>query len=1082
MFAARVAALALASVVGSASLADRLDPEALGPRDGLPVESIEALAVDSSGMLWIGAREGLFRYDGYDFARYQHDVEDPHSLRDSWVKSIFEDSAGTLWIGTNAGGLHRFDRARGHFTASSHRPGDSSSLSNNSVYAIAEAHPGSLWVGTQLGLNLLDVATGRCEKVPLLPPDDPRRGQEFVLALARESDDAVWAAVLGGGVVRYDRSTRSVTALPVDPDDPSALATADAFALAFDGERRLWIGLRSGGSRLSADGARLERLAFLGSDGQPRPPSIVTRVLADPAGGVWIASFSGVYRFEDGTTSVSTIATPVAPPELSTWKVATTLATDRDGSLWIGSSGFGLIRVRKRPAAIRTLSLRGGQLSLMAVPAISALHEDSGGTLWIGSFGGGLDRLDPGTTELLPFPFSPADERLAGAVIRITRARDGRLWIGTTRGVLVIDEAKSRVTSYEPDPTDPRALAPGNHHALLADRAGRVWIGSGTGGLQRLLEDETGFETIPIQDSSGTKLENVFVTVLHEDRGGRLWMGTRSSGLFLVDRDDSVARGLPVDAADPEAVSHPFISAILESACNGTIWIGTSGGGLLRMLEAGPGAQAKFERITAKQGLLDDSVTALVEESDGTLWIGSRRGLTRHAPDTELFLSYGSADGLTSSEINLGASARSLRGALFGTQRGLLVVEEGTPFITPGPSPIAFSEILRRGTPAPPEGSRWPPEEIRLAQRDVLTVRFAVLDFDPHRRHRYSYRGLESSSEWTDLGATRELTFANLPAGLHRLEIRGRSARGDWSDPPLSLTLRVVPPVYRTVWFRGLVLAAVFGAGLAWRQQRTHVLERRNQELTALQRAREDALMAAQAKELALQGAVARLRETSRRLEVAQEDERRRIARELHDELGQLLTAAKINVQLLERLPLDEAAGLQVADTTAIIDRMIGLVRTLAFALRPPLIDELGLHAAVQALVESQSRRADLKIRLESGEGTDDLPAEVETAAYRIVQEALTNVARHANAKNVVVSLERKNAILHVVVEDDGVGFDAGLITDPFAVLPSTGLSGMSERAQNLGGSWRIDSKPGRGTRVEAELPYSRDPRREAIS
>ncbi len=1075
----RVAALALASVVGSASLADRLDPEVLGPRDGLPVESIEALTVDSSGMLWIGAREGLFRYDGYDFARYQHDVEDPGSLRDSWVKSIFEDASGTLWIGTNSGGLHRFDRARGHFVAFGHDPGNPASLSSNSVYAIAAAHPGSLWVGTQLGLNLLDVATGHIERVPLLPQDHPRRGQEFVLSLARESDDVVWAAVLGGGVLRYARSTGSVTELPVDPDDSHALATADAFALAFDAERRLWIGLRDGGARLSADGKILERLIFLGSDGQPRPPSIVTRVLADPAGGVWVASFSGVYRFDDGTTSVSTIATPAAPPELSTWKVATALGTDRDGTLWIGSAGHGLLRVRERPAAIRTLSLRGGGLALMSVPEISALHEDPDGTLWVGSFGGGLDRLDPGATELVRFRFSHSAQRVATGVLRITRAPDGRLWIGSSRGVLVIDQSEDSVTAYEPNPADPTALAPGYHHALLVDRGGRVWIGSGVSGLQRLSEDETAFETIPIEDSSGTALENVFVTALHEDRAGRLWMGTRSSGLFLVDRERDIALGLTVDAANPEAVPHPFITDILESTCNGAIWIGTSGGGLLRTLEVGPGTKAKFERITARDGLLDDSITALVEELDGTLWIGSRRGLTRHAPDTGLFLSYGSADGLASAEVNMGARTRSRRGALFGTRRGLVVVEDGAPLLYPEPSPIAFSEILRRGASANETASTWPPREIRLAQSDILTLRFAVLDFDLHRRHRYAYRGLEGATEWTDLGATRELTFANLPAGQHRLEIRGRSARGEWSDPPLSLTLRVVPPFYRTIWFRGLVLAAVFGAGLAWHRRRTRVLERRNKELTALQRAREDALMAAQAKELALQGAVARLRETSRRLEVAQEDERRRIARELHDEMGQLLTAAKINVQLLEKVPLDESAGLRVTDTTAIIDRMIGLVRTLSFALRPPLIDEIGLKGAVQALIDSQSWRTNLSIRLETSDDVDELPAEVETAAYRIVQEALTNVARHAHAKKAVIRLKRSGDSLVVTVEDDGVGFDATAITDAPALLPSTGLPGMNERAQNLGGSWRIDSKPGRGTRVQADLPCSRDSKKE---
>jgi signal transduction histidine kinase len=209
-----------------------------------------------------------------------------------------------------------------------------------------------------------------------------------------------------------------------------------------------------------------------------------------------------------------------------------------------------------------------------------------------------------------------------------------------------------------------------------------------------------------------------------------------------------------------------------------------------------------------------------------------------------------------------------------------------------------------------------------------------------------------------------------------------------------------------------------------------------------------------------LERAYGRLMQLTRRLEAAKEEERRRIARELHDELGQLLTATKLNVQLAVG---DRARARELLE---LLDRAISSTRELSRRMRPPLLDEVGLVAALQAFLEEQGRYTGLRIELAAPAVGPRLAPEVEIAAFRIVQEALTNVARHAAASRVEVSVARGAEALSIVVRDDGRGFDPAAAEEDHL-----GLVGMRERARALGGTLELRSSPGAGTEVRVMLP-----------
>jgi signal transduction histidine kinase len=218
-----------------------------------------------------------------------------------------------------------------------------------------------------------------------------------------------------------------------------------------------------------------------------------------------------------------------------------------------------------------------------------------------------------------------------------------------------------------------------------------------------------------------------------------------------------------------------------------------------------------------------------------------------------------------------------------------------------------------------------------------------------------------------------------------------------------------------------------------------------------------------------------KLRELTQHLQEVREAERARIAREIHDELGQSLTVARIDLTRLAAKLDEPREQLQqyVSDIIAILDRATDTARTISEDLRPGMLDLLGLGAAIEHHVtrfgETTGIRCSLKLDNSDELNVDD---RVATAAFRIVQESLTNVARHAKASQIDIQVANLGESLLVVVQDNGQGMSDNDTVAAASKKRSYGLLGMSERAQSLGGSVIIESAPGKGTRIEASLPY----------
>jgi signal transduction histidine kinase len=209
-------------------------------------------------------------------------------------------------------------------------------------------------------------------------------------------------------------------------------------------------------------------------------------------------------------------------------------------------------------------------------------------------------------------------------------------------------------------------------------------------------------------------------------------------------------------------------------------------------------------------------------------------------------------------------------------------------------------------------------------------------------------------------------------------------------------------------------------------------------------------------------------RDAVRRVVQAQELERQGLARELHDETGQALTSILLGLKPLEDALADHPARAALTELRELVVSALQDVRRLAVELRPAVLDDFGLGPALERLTDSFAEQRDIRVDFHSALGMTRLPNEVETTLYRVVQESLTNIVKHANARNVSVSVARRESTVAAVIEDDGAGFDPRAVPEG-----GVGLLGMRERLALVDGRLEIESRPGAGTTIVAEVPLS---------
>jgi ligand-binding sensor domain-containing protein/signal transduction histidine kinase len=944
--------------------------------NGLPQNSIRDIVQTRDGYLWLATEGGLVRFDGARFVVFDRSVPGFGGQR---IGALHEDRHGALWAATYDGMLIRYHAGR--FTTYDRKDGlPLAGTPAASVARIEEDEAGSLWV-TWFGAVTRLAGTDITNFVPAdfgMPgPVHPT----LYLENWWRQDSAALQVFARGRVQNY--------ALPGDVGD---IVVKGVYT---DARGNLWI-RTAGSGLLSASNGRIERFTI--QDGLPGN-AVDGLFQGDGRGNIWF--------FERGPGTVYRIGE--GKREWVGLVGGRSFYVDREGSTWIGTVAHGLHRLRHDLFTVYTK--REG----LSFDWTYMILQDRAGAIWIGT-DGGLHKYADGRFTA----YGAGDGLPSPRITFMYEDRNGRLWVGTGEGLTYRDG--NHFIRYTAD----AAIGP-DVSAMHEDRQGTFWIGTTTGLVRKDGDRFTRFTT-----ANGLTHERV--TALFEDRSGALWIGAYQGVTRLRD-------GVFTSFGEPQGFVGNEVRAFHEDA-DGQLWIGTYDGGLYRI------AHDRLTRYTRNEGLHDNGVFQILEDDKGYFWMGSNRGLSRvsrlelnelaegrrRAVTPAVF---GVRDGLRSIEFNGGRQPSGLKTAdgrlWFPTMAGIAVIDPSAVRDLPTPRPI-IEEIRVAGEVLAPRERLTVP-----ADAAVFEIVYTAPTFVKPEQVRFRYRLAGLSDEWIDAGDRRSVSFYRVPPGEYTFVLSASNHAGEWSAAGAELSVIVLPPFWRTWWFRLLGVGALGSALLGVHVERVRRLRREQAQRSVYLQELID----------------------------AQEQERARISKEMHDSLGYDVSMVKQRArESLARPVLDADVRSEFREVLTLADRIEGEMKTIAYALRPYHLDKVGLTRSIQELVSEIGRASRVELRAELAPIDDLFTPEAEIHIYRMIQESLNNVVKHSGAHRAGVTISRVGVAVEIRIEDDG----EGLSNHREGAPDGLGLIGIRERARLLGGDVRIESHPRRGTSIVVRL------------
>jgi ligand-binding sensor domain-containing protein/signal transduction histidine kinase len=959
--------------------------------NGLPQNSVTAIFQGRNGYIYAGTYNGMVRFDGVRFVTF--DSANYPELKNNRITSLYQDTNGVIWIGHESGDVSWMEHGVFHTL----EPGQD--WPGAEIVSFGSDDQGDLWALDHGGILI------RVRDRKLVRPL-PSTAQPGTPRLVRESSGRLWMTYRG--VAAYVRDAQ-LQSFHFGASDPAAyfesVCSSQDGGLWVAGERRL---RKWNGSTWTKD---------LGPF--PWAQAFITVMLETHSGELLVGTLdAGMYIFRpDG--NVSHLSRTNGLPH--DW--VRSMTEDREGNIWVGTSGAGLCVLRQRKVAMfNPPDDWEGRLVLSVAPG-------SGGEVWAGTEGAGLYRFANGE-----WSHFDASNGLANPFVwSVFEDSSSNVWAGTWQGGLF----KKTANGFEPAPGTEGFPFPIT--AMMQDDGQGLLVGT-SAGLIRLRDANeewlTKCERPPMPD----------VRAIAREPDGTLWFGMNSGGGLGCLRGGNVKTFNRKDGLASEFV----LSLYLEN--DNTLWVGTLDNGLCRL------KNGKFATINSKNGLPNNVICSIIDDGFGNFWIGSQNGIF-HVTRTELnecadgktsevhCLVYGTRQGLATLACTGGfqpAVCRTPDGRMwFPTGKGLAVINPKELHRNMVKPPVWIEDANIEAKPAqivrnPDHGDSL----TVLPGQQRLQFHFTALSFTSPDRVQFKYKleGLEK--DWLEADAHREANYSYLQPGSYVFRVIACNNDGLWNEEGASLALIIQPHVWQTVWFRILAYSGavllVGGVVLLVTRHRLQLKLERVERQRVLER------------------------------------ERTRIAKDIHDDLGASLTQITMLSQTAAKeLEHPEKAAQHLNQIFGAARASTHALDEIVWAVNPKhdSLDSMATYLVkfAQQFLGPSGVRCRLEMPLEFPSWL--LTAEVRHNLFLAYKEALNNVVKHAAAAEVRISLELHASSFSLCVADDGRGFDLQSripekLQDAERLGGGNGLTNMRRRLEEIGGSFEIETSPAKGTKV----------------
>jgi signal transduction histidine kinase/ligand-binding sensor domain-containing protein len=765
----------------------------------------------------------------------------------------------------------------------------------------------------------------------------------------------------------------------------------------------------------------------------------VTTLLSASDGNLWIGTVNGLGEYDGKSTQLFTVREGLPGSRI------VGLFEDREHAIWVAtsrgparildghisaltsredlSSNLVLSFYEDREGSLWMGTESGGVAILrdrkfttyttqdgLSDDLVRSVFQDRSGTIMAGTNGGGVDELNAG--HFTPLPSGSGIS--SNVALALADDANGNLWIGTPDG---LNRVKGNHATLF---TSADGLADDFVRSLYTDRSGTVWIGTRRG-LSRYKDGK--FTSYAATDGLGSDL----VGAILQDRDGSLWIGTLGGLTHYVN-------GTFRNFTRRQGLSSNIITALYQDP-DGDLWIGTNGGGLNVWRDG------RFTSLSSAATHLPQNIYGILDDGSGNLWLGSGNGVFRASKTKLLEVAagransffpdvYGTADGMRISECSSGghpAAWKAKDGSLwFATLRGVTTVNPAHMPVNHVPPQVAIERVSVDDSALPVQNDvRIGPGHTRFA------FQYAGLSFVVPQKVRFRYKLEGLDRDWIDAGTRRVAYYTNISPGRHVFRVMACNNDGVWSEQEATFSFRLLPHFYQTYWFYILVLISVLlliYEGYRWRVRSVE--------------SRFSAVLA----------------------------ERNRIAREIHDTLAQGFVAVSVQLEVVSRLlnTSVEAAREHLEQARTLTRESLAEARSSIWNLRSQGIAQNDLAATLTAAAARITANTDVKARVQVSGIFRPIDSRVEAELVRIAQEAITNIVRHAEARHADVTLLFQEKLLRMTIKDDGKGFEG--LAEEYSRNGHFGLTGMRERAEQIGARLDVVSDKKTGTEVRIEL------------
>ncbi len=960
---------------------------------------------------------------------------------------MLKDSRGFLWLGTQDG-VNRFDGHR--FRVYKPNAHDPHSLRGVNVAGIVEDKQGNIWVGTEEGLNRYDRATDRFS---LYRPDSVKRRTSPFHA----TDTDLWFSSEGQGVMAYNLKTRKLRRVGNYAYINRDFDFVDWTTYTESGD--IWMQAPKGLARFDVKRRTYHYYFTNTAQNEYGEAFNVYSFVIDKDDIAWLGTDRGLVRFDYRHKKHKLYAWTSEEKNLG---VVFSLTADHNEQLWLGTQRNGLWIFDKKNQTFREVQYRANSPVNFKNYEFYRVYADNAGVIWANSDPDGLVKIVPNASMFgffgKPDPAHP-ERSLSDLSIR-SLAEDGRgrIWLGTEGGLDILNRKKGVIE--ERYFTDQNNIL----KSIFRDSRQRMWVGT-YGGLMFFDRKKKEFETFYFQRERGRRLytrnilelpdhrlllgtqlgmwifdpeartfervpqlanQNIFASFL--DQEGTLWLGSYFDRLY----------GFKIKKEGWQKTFDGFkdynINAIREDRTRKILWIATEKG-LLAYYKY----TRKYRLYDESNGLANSYIYGIVVAPDGGVFVSTNHGISSLDPATGRVRNFDLSDGLQGLEFNGNAFLKTSSGeCYFGGVQGLNYFSpKQFQTLSYQPRIHLFNFLVNE---EPYDSNRYVDELDMVTlphDRNTFSLEFASIDYYSNGKNEYKYLLEGEDHEWVEAGDRTYARYANLAPGQYVFKVKSANRDGVWSDQERKLYINIDAPFWRTWWFTALYLLLIAGATFFLSQKRIEGIARKQRD----------------------------------RLKIAldaQEQERRNIAQDLHDEVGSRLATLKLYVSsltnYLKKSPESDKLKQEVFD---IIHISLVDIRRLLRELSPRTLEQYGYVAAVEELVDKINATDQIHVTFECRRLVNQLPKNIETGLYRITQELLNNSLKHAAASEIVISVIPSGKVISFFYSDNGRGFD---FTEAKKGL---GIGNVRSRVSVLEGQMKWFTKPGEGLEVTIEIPLT---------